>query len=504
MSSAKSEKQRQARDRAVEIANTFEWLITAFILAFMFRAFIMEAYRIPTGSMADTLRGAHFRVRCLQCGYKYRYGLGNYGLPQDMMPAGPLRTKTTRCPSCGHYQSTGGNMAVSNGDRILVLKCIYQFFEPKRWDVIVFKNPIEPQINFIKRLVALPGETVEIIDGDVYINGKISRKPRKLQAQLWMPVYDNDYQPVRPRQGSFNGHFWNQPFDTEHSKWVVDELNPTRFRLDSGGEETEYLVYDSSVGNDFRASYAYDDIITYKYMPYCSDLMMRFYAEFGESSGRIGIVLGKYQTRYKAWYDSSGQMAIAAVSQDKETILAERYLGTSFPVKEAVFVQFSNVDHQLTFELGKEKLTYDLGLLAADAGLRETDIQPAAEIFGSGQLTLSHVCIFRDIHYLSAKFPNRKGCRAGEGNRFALADDQFFMLGDNSPNSHDGRWWSQPGLGNSNRQFRTGIVPREYLVGKALFVYWPSGFKPIPSFPFSVVPNIGQMRFIYGGAREIK
>lgn len=42
---------------ADSIATTLEWLITAFILAFVFRAFVMEAFRIPTGSMADTLKG---------------------------------------------------------------------------------------------------------------------------------------------------------------------------------------------------------------------------------------------------------------------------------------------------------------------------------------------------------------------------------------------------------------------------------------------------------------
>ena len=60
---------QKKKDRAAEVANTFEWLITAFILAFVFRAFVMEAFRIPTGSMADTLKGAHFRLRCQQCGY---------------------------------------------------------------------------------------------------------------------------------------------------------------------------------------------------------------------------------------------------------------------------------------------------------------------------------------------------------------------------------------------------------------------------------------------------
>ncbi len=176
MSSERSEKKssektaRRKKNRAAEIADTFEWLITAFILAFVFRAFVMEAFRIPTGSMADTLKGAHFRLRCRQCGYKYDYGFvpGKYGLPDDYVPrSGHLKSYRTRCPSCGNYQPVGGTMPVANGDRILVLKCIYQFFEPKRWDVIVFKNPPEPEVNYIKRLVGLPEEEVQIIDGDV-------------------------------------------------------------------------------------------------------------------------------------------------------------------------------------------------------------------------------------------------------------------------------------------------------------------------------------------------
>jgi signal peptidase I len=270
-------KEAARRDRAAEVANTFEWLITAFILAFLFRAFVMEAFRIPTGSMADTLKGAHFRLRCLQCGYKYDYGLGNYGLPRDTIPRSPVQPKPSRCPSCGHHQPTGGAMPIANGDRILVLKCIYQFFEPKQWDVIVFKNPLDPSENYIKRLIARPGETVEIIDGDVYINGQISRKPAKVQNELWMPVYDNDYQPVRPEEPYFNRRKWRQPFrNVAGSEWEVDETNPTKFHLDSGPDRINTIVYDTRVGNDFKATYAYDDVRDYGNMPYCSDLMVRF------------------------------------------------------------------------------------------------------------------------------------------------------------------------------------------------------------------------------------
>jgi signal peptidase I len=505
-----SSKKASRKDRAAEVANTFEWLITAFILAFLFRAFVMEAFRIPTGSMADTLKGAHFRLRCPQCGYKYDYGLGNYGVPRDRIPRRALNPKPSRCPSCGHGQPTGGAMPISNGDRILVLKCIYQFFEPKQWDVVVFKNPLNPSENYIKRLVGRPGETVEIIDGDVYINGQISRKPAKIQDELWMPVYDNDYQPVRPGEPStrfgFNGQrLWRQPFkNVADSKWEIDNYNPTRFRLDSPVDRVNTMTYSTAAGNDFRATYAYDDVRDYKNMPYCSDLMVRFYADPSQSQGRIGIALSKYQTDYKAWVDFAGEMAITKTEKDGKTTDLIRRMPIQPPaINKATLIKFANVDHQLIFQVGTRKLTYDLGRGSDDAGPRKMNIQPQVKIFGSGKLTLSHVAILRDIHYTAKKFANsREIGRATQGNPFKLGEDEFLVLGDNSPNSEDSRWWNRRGIGNNGISYREGVVPRDYLVGKALFVYWPSGFRPYAKFPFGIIPNIGQMRFIYGGSNH--
>jgi signal peptidase I len=58
------------------------------------------------------------------------------------------------------------------GDFILVNKLVYRFSEPKRGDIVVFKYPIDPNIDFIKRIVALPGEEVEVRNNQVFINGK--------------------------------------------------------------------------------------------------------------------------------------------------------------------------------------------------------------------------------------------------------------------------------------------------------------------------------------------
>jgi len=221
-------------------------------------------------------------------------------------------------------------MHVANGDRILVLKCVYQFFEPKRWDTIVFKNPTEPSINYIKRLVGCPEEKIEIIDGDIYIDGEISRKPPKVQEELWMPVYDNDYQPVRPQEGLFNGHAWQQPFKNfKNSEWVLDNKDkPTLFYLDSSDDQIHSFFYDTSAGNDFRATYAYDDIEGYNGMPYCSDLMVRFYANAEKPQGHIGITMSKYKNDYRAKVDFAGEMAITKTSEGKETILNSKLIET--------------------------------------------------------------------------------------------------------------------------------------------------------------------------------
>ncbi|MHC4462828.1 MAG: signal peptidase I [Planctomycetota bacterium] len=500
-----SSRKAPRKNKVAEIANTFEWLITAFVLAFVFRAFVMEAFRIPTGSMADTLKGAHFRLCCRQCGYKYDRGFipQNYRLRQDTVPHGSRTPPTTRCPSCGYYQPVDNALPVANGDRILVLKCIYQFFEPKQWDVIVFKNPLEPSINYIKRLVGLPGDIVEIIDGDIYIDGRISRKPPKVQKELWMPVYNNDYQPVRPRERSFNNHIWQQPFkNIADSKWILnDKDNPTLFCLDSGGGQIHSLIYDTSIGNNFRATYAYDDVGEYRHQPFCSDLMVRFSVRSAESQGRIGMALSKYQTRYRAWVDCTQEiMVIEEVDKDGKEEELNRKPIESPAINKATLIKFANVDHQLIFEFGSEKLVYDL----EDTDEKRTDIEPEVRIFGSGKLTLSHIAIFRDIHYTAKRSPNsREQGRATQGNAFPLEDDEFFVLGDNSPNSEDGRWWRAKGLGiNGEPLYREGVVPRDYLVGKALFVYWPSGFRPFAKSRFAVIPNVGRMRFIYGGSNN--
>ena len=61
---------------------------------------------------------------------------------------------------------------LSNGDNLIVDKISYRFKEPKRFDIIVFPYRYEENTYYIKRIIGLPGETVQVIDGYTYIDGE--------------------------------------------------------------------------------------------------------------------------------------------------------------------------------------------------------------------------------------------------------------------------------------------------------------------------------------------
>ncbi|PKM82629.1 MAG: signal peptidase I [Firmicutes bacterium HGW-Firmicutes-14] len=63
------------------------------------------------------------------------------------------------------------------GDRIIVSKINFRFTDPARWDIVVFKYPVDPSKDFIKRIVGMPGETLQIRDSRLYINGEVVEQP---------------------------------------------------------------------------------------------------------------------------------------------------------------------------------------------------------------------------------------------------------------------------------------------------------------------------------------
>ena len=70
-----------------------------------------------------------------------------------------------------------------NGDRILVGKFLYQYEEPERFDVAVFKFPAEAKTNYIKRVAGLPGETIRIGHGDLFVKKAARRSSRSPESR---------------------------------------------------------------------------------------------------------------------------------------------------------------------------------------------------------------------------------------------------------------------------------------------------------------------------------
>ncbi len=64
-----------------------------------------------------------------------------------------------------------------DGERVVNVKIVYRIEKPKRGEVIIFKPPFRTKENYIKRIIGLPGEKVEIKNGYVYINDKLLNEP---------------------------------------------------------------------------------------------------------------------------------------------------------------------------------------------------------------------------------------------------------------------------------------------------------------------------------------
>ena len=82
-------------------------------------------------------------------------------------------------------------------DRLIGFRLQYVFTEPKRGEIIVFKNPDDESKNYVKRLIGLPGETVEIIDGVIYIDDVI------LQESYLGSIDDRSFGPYEVPEDSY-------------------------------------------------------------------------------------------------------------------------------------------------------------------------------------------------------------------------------------------------------------------------------------------------------------
>jgi signal peptidase I len=252
---------------------TVESIVIAFVLAFLFRTFEAEAFVIPTGSMAPTLMGRHKDVECPKCGYRYQVSASEE--ESDDPRAMRVDNVAAMCPLC-HYvlptrpdlpgnvpESRAGDIEFQrshNGDRILVNKYIYTYSEPQRWDIVVFKFPGNAQINYIKRLVGLPDETLRIYQGDVFAGDQnasrqadfdILRKPPGKVLAMRQLVHDTDHDPAALFEAGWPLRWQSAP-DRDKGAWrieteVADSNVRQKYSIDTATDSDAWLRYTHTV-----------------------------------------------------------------------------------------------------------------------------------------------------------------------------------------------------------------------------------------------------------------
>jgi len=137
--------------KEIVIRELKEWaqsIAVALVLTLIIRTYVIQAFKIPSGSMRPTL---------------------------------------------------------IEGDKLFVNKYLYRFEPPKRGDIIVFRYPKDLKKDFIKRLVAFEGETVEIRDGKIYVDGKKLDSPETFGKFYYYnhDPYGNPDEKIKVPQGAF-------------------------------------------------------------------------------------------------------------------------------------------------------------------------------------------------------------------------------------------------------------------------------------------------------------
>jgi signal peptidase I len=526
------------------IRETLISIIIAFAMAFVFRGFVVEAFLIPTGSMAPTLRGAHMQFQSPQTGYQWAVNPWYFASESAQDPLGTQMGVRVHDPVSGAELSPPA-VKTRWGDRIFVMKYLYSVYDPERYDVVVFKNPTDPSMNFIKRLIGLPGEMIALVDGDVFVRRHapgdekarntwllpgwtVARKPERAQRAMWQEVYSSEYQPLG---GGIGGRPFRSPWrstDERSGRWQI--AGRRSYAYDGSAPTTlEWNAADWPITD----LYPYNETRDKSALVYpVSDIRVRLGLEAGGPGAGVSAVLTVRGHEFRA--DVEGQavsLRMKPVHGGDWSILGEGELSAPLGTSPVTNLDFWFVDQSLIVFEGEtevarglyswspdERLMFTIGQgadrvleegPAALLGIPVLDLPrgrhryPTPQVrleFTGGPLVVHRLGLWRDIYFQPDQYQRRgsgvPGGPAGATHPLApknLSPDQFFVCGDNSPASLDARLWPEPNPWVALIDPDTGVVHRDLLIGKAFFVYFPSPHKGrrLP------VPDFGRMRFIW-------
>jgi signal peptidase I len=449
----------------------------------IFRTFLAEAYIVPTGSMAPTLLGQHWDVDCGNCGGRFALGMDDVGTSARAL-----------CPNCGQDNAQNAQASERDGDRLLVLKHVYDWRPPRRWEVVVFQNPTKPSQAYVKRVVGLPGETVQILDGDLYVNGRIARKSLDEQRAMRLLVYDHDF-PARdshryPRWQSRVGRgqrALRSGWEASGNGFVHRAVDPDALGL------TDWLEYRHWEPD--RGGYGPIRDVT----PYngtrglgehkVRDLMLEARISLSERVERLAV-------RFSAGSDflwvtiPIDESEPIQVRRNFRPVPEPRRLRSARPSQTSEASRLLEafwVDQRLTVLLDGELVFEPIGFEGpppvAPPGPHDSPV--ALGIIGDGAEVQS-LKVYRDLYYTSPSTDRTHSLFAIDA-PYPLGPGEYFVLGDNSPVSFDSRFWPE-----------SPVLPDRLLIGKPFLVHLPSRGLPLKVFGRQTywIPDPREIRYI--------
>jgi signal peptidase I len=425
----------------------FRQVLTAVVLTLcllvLVHAFFLEPFQVPTGSMAPTLLGHHRSGVCPRCAFTVDVGrpsVDRYGTRCE-------RCYThAYCPNCGCRELPLGQAPQSRGDQVLVNKSLYNLRRPRRWEVVVFR--LFGTI-FIKRLIGLGGEEIEIVDGDVYVDGKLARKTFDEAAGMRVLVFDNDF---APEQGGWRDRWEQQP----DSMIPVSPGQP--LTLD-GRDAPQRMTYRNYSLDELKClpildEYAYNGRNRAAAAEPVHDFMAEADVEVVAGKGTVGFALTDGGTEVETCL-AVGERREPTVAPATEGAMVKNAPKMQLAAGNRYHIEMALVDRRLTLRVDGRDVFAPLDL--PELKERAPVDRPLRFTSRGVLIRLHHVRLYRDLHY------TQMGKNAVHGRSVRLGVDQTFVLGDNSPNSEDSRYWPD-----------RGAVPLENLVGRAFLVHLPA------------------------------
>ncbi len=458
-------------------------IAVALVIVFLFvRVALVEPFGVPTGSMAPALIGNHREGPCPRCGYPVRVGAPSGG--------GNAADHYSRvgCPNCGKRLSLTTARDI-NGDRLLVDKNVFNLRRPRRWEMAVFHcpdpDPKEFRKPYVKRVVGLPGESLLIVDGDVYADGALLRKGRAEVEETRVVVFDMAYAP----EGGWGDRFLVEPRENDPRLPAVIPP-PQPGRADSsvvkGGvltlnaadspQSVAQVTYrhwnlDENREEALRAWSSYDGLPrSFGQLPTAHDFSFTCVVEVASASAdavfTCGLTDGGDTVRAEVTVGSHLN-GLAVLSQDGKGPLAS-IRGVALDPERKHHIEFSFVDRRAILTLNGREVLPPSDLPAAAT---RPEVRRPLQLGARGcKLIVRDLTLYRDTHYTQF---GQNGIFTPDNapNPARLGRDEYFMLGDNSGNSQDSRVWQK--RDTTGAEVSAAGVPETWFIGKPFLIHQP-------------------------------